>query len=1205
MLLFLIFFALIFGFTPYCSIFASPTELQSKETSKLIGVKSPELEATKLGSHVRSCRPRDVEVFSTHNCLFPDRIETIHESQVRSNPSDHYENRTIHYGDIIVEGDETFLIKDCEFIQTGNIIVKDNATFIIQNATLIMNQTWQNEYEIRIQNDAKFRANRATLTSFEYTYGVSGWDSSEINITNSLIFPSLDSHSSLYITNSMLQGAGYDYNSVGYIVNSTIKKYLTCNSASSVYIVNTTVKGGVSSYGSSLVFIINSTITSVSAWHTSSLSVSRSAIQYFMSRDDASVFITNSSINWVKAGGKYGTHSYSFFIINSTIGIDLWFAESSNATLTLNPGYVKYWNIFVNETVQGIDWDITTIDTEIVKWRIYCWESASISIQNSTINQVSSLESSVVEIANSTVSLLEYEISCYGDVTIINNLPQGNFSTNVTVVNSIIHNRILFVKSYGLSSIFIRDSTVNTISTRDSSSISILNSTVEGVMWIYDSSTVVISNTMLMDRVLAFDSSSVSISKSVLGRGASFSGSSLASVTNSTTEWVIDCRDFASVVIENSTVSIRLSFIDESDGIITLRPGYREYWNIFVNETVSNINWNITTVNTNVTSWWIQGRDYSSLSIANSILKHLDSLEHSCISISNSTIENAYLSGSSTIKLVNTEVLDTLIIQEDSTAYIWWFLMVTVKFNNNFVRDIKVKVYYAHNETLAVEGITDSNGKVRFTLLEKIVKATETLYIGNYVVKSVSDEKFLTLDTNKEVTITLQRLPVLKVHFVDGDNKSLGNLVVKLYNSSDYLIESKESNLTGWAEFRYLFPDKYSIKSYWKGILVGHSVVKIIDDTIVDPLECGVYDYYVHVLDGDGESIQDANVLCIFINGTYYISAFTNASGWAEFINLPNTTYHIRTFYQGTLVSDLTDTLSSEAQTKIVNAAIYDLFIQCVDGDEKVVSGAIVHLYNSTSLIKTVATDAYGYAEFTQLPNTTYTFNVTYFGVKVGEGSLTLSSEGQMETVSLWIYDWNIKLLDGDGEALPNTKVEVYLWDGSLWGELRTTDKGFIRLLNFPSESYTFKAYWKGVKVLDVTLPLTSEEQTNNIQCAVFDLVVRVVDEEGNGLPNADVTLFWMNGTAITTTSTNSTGHTVFENMPGTTYSIKVTLEEYKDAREDITLTGEDQLIIITLQPLSKPFTSTPTGIATITCATISGITIIVIVLIKKGIIRK
>lgn len=450
--------------------------------------------------------------------------------------------------------------------------------------------------------------------------------------------------------------------------------------------------------------------------------------------------------------------------------------------------------------------------------------------------------------------------------------------------------------------------------------------------------------------------------------------------------------------------------------------------------------------------------------------------------------------------------------------------------------------------------------------------------------------------------------PLLKLHFVDGDNETLVGLEVRLYNSSGNLVHAETVDSTGWINYTLIPLGTYTINSLWEGFLVANKTVEVSvrnPGVIIDPQVCGIYDYLIQVLDGDGEPVKNANVRLFLSNGSHYRSLCTNASGWAEFINLPNTTYHIRTFYQGTLVSDLTDTLSNEAQTKIVNAAIYDLFIQCVDGDEKVVSGAIVHLYNSTSLIKTVTTDAYGYAEFTQLPNTTYTFNITYFGVNVGEGSLTLSLEGQMETISLWIYDWNIKLLDGDGKALPNTKVEVYLWDGSLWGELRTTDKGFIRLLNFPSESYTFKAYWKGVKVLDVTLPLTSEEQTNNIQCAVFDLVVRVVDEEGNGLPNADVTLFWMNGTAITTTSTNSTGHTVFENMPGTTYSIKVTLKKYKDAREDITLTSEDQLTIITVQPLSKPFTSTPTGIATIAGVAIAGITVVMIVLIKKGIICK
>ena len=61
-----------------------------------------------------------------------------------------------------------------------------------------------------------------------------------------------------------------------------------------------------------------------------------------------------------------------------------------------------------------------------------------------------------------------------------------------------------------------------------------------------------------------------------------------------------------------------------------------------------------------------------------------------------------------------------------------------------------------------------------------------------------------------------------------------------------------------------------------------------------------------------------------------------------------------------------------------------------------------------------------------------------------------------------------------------------------------------------------------------------------------FDLAVHVVDEKGNDLANADVTLSVL-GWVIASTSTNSTGHAEFMNLPNDTYSVKVGLKGYED----------------------------------------------------------
>lgn len=111
------------------------------------------------------------------------------------------------------------------------------------------------------------------------------------------------------------------------------------------------------------------------------------------------------------------------------------------------------------------------------------------------------------------------------------------------------------------------------------------------------------------------------------------------------------------------------------------------------------------------------------------------------------------------------------------------------------------------------------------------------------------------------------------------------------------------------------------------------------------------------------------------------------------------------------------------------------------------------------------------------------------------------------------------------------------------------------------------------------TFAPSSEEQAEAVQRAIFDLVVHIVDKKGDNLSKADVTLLWINGTKISSRSTNSTGYVLFENMPSTTFLIKGALNGYRDHRIEVILANESQMEVITLQ--SIPFVKIPLGLVT------------------------
>jgi len=112
------------------------------------------------------------------------------------------------------------------------------------------------------------------------------------------------------------------------------------------------------------------------------------------------------------------------------------------------------------------------------------------------------------------------------------------------------------------------------------------------------------------------------------------------------------------------------------------------------------------------------------------------------------------------------------------------------------------------------------------------------------------------------------------------------------------------------------------------------------------------------------------------------------------------------------------------------------------------------------------------------------------------------------------------------------------------------------------------------------------------------DLVVHVVDEKGEGLPNAVVSVFLPNGKETASKSTNSTGHAVFQNMLNITYSVKASLQGYKEQTERITFRTKEQIETVDLQSIY--FVETPLGMAAVSGAIIAVIWAATFIVLKR-----
>jgi len=355
----------------------------------------------------------------------------------------------------------------------------------------------------------------------------------------------------------------------------------------------------------------------------------------------------------------------------------------------------------------------------------------------------------------------------------------------------------------------------------------------------------------------------------------------------------------------------------------------------------------------------------------------------------------------------------------------------------------------------------------------------------------------------------------------------------------------------------------------------------------------------IHCIDGDNEKLHKANLeLRDFLGHLININT-TNVNGWVNFSNLTPGNYVIIAYWRNVRVASHYVNLISNTIIDPLGCDVYDCYIQVLDPDGESIKKANVtlNLWNGAHLTSAL-TNTTGWVKFNQLPSAMYSLNITYPGIKVKNMFFTLSTEEQIETIYLPIYDWNIKLLDGDFEALPNARVEIYSLNGSLLRKLKTNNEGLIRILNLPPKSYSLKIYWMGIEILNTNLTLSHEEQKDNITCPVYDLLVHIINEEGKDLSNARITLYWYNETMITHKSTNMTGHVAFEELPKGVYKIEVVLEGYRKQIIRVNLTSENQVEEVTLQ--STAFIETLTGKVITISVIIIGITIILLYVIKK-----
>jgi len=220
------------------------------------------------------------------------------------------------------------------------------------------------------------------------------------------------------------------------------------------------------------------------------------------------------------------------------------------------------------------------------------------------------------------------------------------------------------------------------------------------------------------------------------------------SISNSTIDYALSVDYSAVVSVSNCTLNRLLAIRSESVvcSIADLRiDQHVSFWDYHTNTSLavapSGYAPTVNVINTKVHWWQFSFNGATNATITNSEITYLHSYYYSRVWLANSTVSQIQY-------------------HLEGKVYVSWCLDVHVIDSiDQDIPNANVTATYT-NTTIAEQKLTDTNGKTRLTLMEKMMNATGEYPVGNYTVEATyqiySDVKSVNMTENKQITLTLE-----------------------------------------------------------------------------------------------------------------------------------------------------------------------------------------------------------------------------------------------------------------------------------------------------------------------------------------------------------------------------------------------------------------------------------------------------------------
>ncbi len=703
-----------------------------------------------------------------------------------------------HQGDLIISGNQTYSIEDKTFHINGSIIVEENATLILRNALLNFTQTSSGQFNMTFKNpingNPRLTVENATITGNGYSLNVyfrdafqpvdmatlnklytigdisfHFWHYACANISNSELYYINIQHNALIeisystiqifyasnftsanVANSEISSVDIGGNSIVTIKNCTIN-YAKIYTYAKGYIYDSVIDDGYA-YDYSQVWLFNTTTTGTG-------NVSDAAVAYIGWYLDA--YVTDF------AGQNVPGANVTAYYENDTLAESMLTGPDGWARLTLIAGSINATNDF--------NW--------IGTYRIMTYYH---DMAYSNVTWVDMAQN--IELNIALGFFLTYPAYYNGDIVLKDDeylYIEGLLNLNGSII--VKENAHLFVYNGWINFTQKTDNQFN-MKFKGNADLTFYNGNITANNYYFminfeNNSTATISGLTTGTDIQFVHYSVADIQYSTIKK------ISILQYTNVTfSNCTIDQMDISGnteILLSDSTITgyILIGIHSANATITDLKPGHIDSWNFLQDclvETASlSFAPNLTITNTNVNGWNIDLYGSSNATILKSTLEIIScysssktSIYYSNVTTFINTMDEAYcyvqdtpiqmlwLSGESEVWAFNSTTAGIPNISGNAILYIgWWLSVHVIDQQDNDVPNANVTLTDSEGHPVAY-GKTQTDGWVKFTLLEKVLNATGTQkQFGAYTVtvtyEENSNSQQVIMEGNQQTTIQL------------------------------------------------------------------------------------------------------------------------------------------------------------------------------------------------------------------------------------------------------------------------------------------------------------------------------------------------------------------------------------------------------------------------------------------------------------------